>query len=257
VSVHPPTASPDPACKALAIGSDRDEREALGAALNGAGIRLVNAPNARTGLKAFYAERPDVVVLGLGLRDDNGDGDGFEVLARIRELSDVPVIAVAGSGSSGEERARALRAGADDCVTRPLGRSETAARIEALLRRSRANGEPSAVLEDDFLHIDRLRHRVEVLGVEVALTPTEFRMLATFAEHPGRVLDHGQLLELVWGDGIRERDEVKLYVSYLRRKLGRAARVNPIETVRGVGYRYRPRRSQAAVGAADLSPRGE
>ena len=66
-------------------------------------------------------------------------------------------------------------------------------------------------------------------------------MLATFAENPGRVLGHGQLLELVWGDRIRERDEVKLYVSYLRRKLGGAADVDPVETVRGVGYRYRPR----------------
>jgi DNA-binding response OmpR family regulator len=80
-----------------------------------------------------------------------------------------------------------------------------------------------------------------VLGNEVALTPIEFRMLATFAENPGRVLGHGQLLELVWGDKIRERDEVKLYVSYLRRKLNYAAAVDPVETVRGVGYRYRPR----------------
>jgi DNA-binding response OmpR family regulator len=67
-------------------------------------------------------------------------------------------------------------------------------------------------------------------------------MLATFAENPGRVLGHGQLLELVWGSGLRERDEVKLYVSYLRRKLLAAARVDPVETVRGIGYRYRPRR---------------
>jgi DNA-binding response OmpR family regulator len=198
---------------------------------------LVNARTGRAGLKAFYAERPDVVMLDLDLRD----ADGFEVLARLRELSDVPVLAFAVAESSGEERARALRAGADDCVTNPLSRTETAARIEALLRRSRADAQPAAVLDDDFLHIDRLRHRVEVLGVEVALTPTEFRMLSTFAEHPGHVLGHSQLLELVWGDGLRERDEVKLYVSYLRRKLGKAAEVDPIETVRGVGYRYRPR----------------
>jgi DNA-binding response OmpR family regulator len=197
----------------------------------------VNAPTARAGLKAFYAERPDVVVLDLDLPD----GDGFEVLARVRELSDVPLVAVAAPESSGEERARALRAGADDCVARPLSPTETTARIEALLRRSRADAQPAAVLDDDFVHIDRLRHRVEVLGVEVALTPTEFRMLSTFVEHPGRVLGHGQLLEMVWGDGLRERDEVKLYVSYLRRKLGKAAKVNPVETVRGVGYRYRPR----------------
>jgi DNA-binding response OmpR family regulator len=67
-------------------------------------------------------------------------------------------------------------------------------------------------------------------------------MLATFAENPGRVLSHDQLLDRVWGDRIRERDEVKLYVSYLRRKLADAAAVDPVETVRGVGYRYLPRR---------------
>lgn len=225
------------------MGDDSGEREALAATLDAAEIRLVNARTGRAGLKAFYAERPDVVVLDLDLRDP----DGFEVLIRVRELSDVPVLVVAGEGSRGEERVRALRAGADDCVSRPLSRTETVARIEALLRRSRADAQPSAVLDDEFVHIDRLRHRVEVLGVEVALTPTEFRMLSTFAEHPGRVLGHGQLLEMVWGEGTRERDEVKLYVSYLRRKLGKAAKVNPVETVRGVGYRYRPR----------LTPRGE
>lgn len=245
MSLLRPTASAEHVRKALAIGEDRAEREALGAALDGVGIRLVNARNGRTALKAFYAERPDVVVLDLEL-----DGaDGLEVLARIRELSDVPVVVVAAAGSGGEERARALRAGADDCVTRPLSRSEMTARVEALLRRPRTDVQPTGVLDDDFVHIDRLRHRVEVLGVEVSLTPTEFRMLSTFAEHPGRVLGHGQLLEMVWGDGLRERDEVKLYVSYLRRKLGRAAKVNPVETVRGVGYRYRPQLSETvAVG---------
>jgi DNA-binding response OmpR family regulator len=249
VSALPPTASLERVRKALAIGDDRGEREALGAALNAAEIRLVNARNARTGLRAFYAERPDVVMLDLEL----DDADGFEVLARIRELSDVPMLALTAPDSSGDERARALRAGADDCVARPLCRTEMTARIEALLRRSRTAAQPTAVLDDDFVHIDRLRHRVEVLGVEVALTPTEFRMLATFAEHPGRVLGHAQLLEMVWGDGIRERDEVKLYVSYLRRKLGRAARVNPVETVRGVGYRYRPRRFESTAVAGALS----
>ena len=120
--------------------------------------------------------------------------------------------------------------------------------MEALLRRPRQGDLRPVVLTDEFVEIDRVRHRVSVLGNEVALTPIEFRMLATFAENPGRVLGHGQLLELVWGDRIRERDEVKLYVSYLRRKLGGAADVDPVETVRGVGYRYRPRLVKATNG---------
>lgn len=167
------------------------------------------------------------------------DADGLDILATIRALSDVPVIAL--TGLDEEQRIAALRGGADDCVSKPPPDAELQARLEALLRRPRQGDLRPVVLTDEFLEIDRVRHRVSVLGHEVALTPIEFRMLATFAENPGRVLGHGQLLELVWGDRIRERDEVKLYVSYLRRKLGGAADVDPVETVRGVGYRYRPR----------------
>jgi DNA-binding response OmpR family regulator len=203
-------------------------------------MRLVEASGGHLGLKAFCAEQPDLVVLDLELENI----DGFEALARIRELSDVPVVVVTGREGGGSARVRALRAGADDCVTKPFSRPEMLARIEALLRRRpRTEPQASAVLGDEFVHIDRIHRRVEVLGIEVALTPTEFRMLSTFVEHPGLVLGHGQLLEMVWGSGIRERNEVKLYVSYLRRKLGDAAKVNPVETVRGVGYRYRPRRT--------------
>jgi DNA-binding response OmpR family regulator len=226
----------------LAIGNDPDVQRSLGTLLGATKIELVCARDGRTGLKAFYAERPDLVVLDLELQDAHG----LDVLATIRELSEVPVVVVTGRAGGGTDRVRGLRAGANDCLTKPFDRSEMLARIEALLRRPRPGTQRPAVLNDEFLHIDRLRHRVEVLGVEVALTPIEFRMLATFAEHPGRVLAHGQLLELVWGTGVRERDEVKLYVSYLRRKLGTAARVNPIETVRGIGYRYRPRRLDGA-----------
>jgi DNA-binding response OmpR family regulator len=212
--------------------------------LRGSGVDLVEAPDGGTGLKAFYSERPDVVLLDLGLTD----ADGIDILGTVRELSDVPVFAVA-PGEGEDERIRALRAGADDCVSEPASEQEVLARIEALLRRSRTRPEVAAVVDDEFIHIDHPRHRVEALGVEVNLTPIEFRMLSTFAENPGRVLGHGQLLDLVWGDRIRDKDEVKLYVSYLRRKLGEAADVDPVETVRGVGYRYRPRRTESGRSA--------
>ena len=229
------TASLADARKALAIGNDPDARALLRTLLEDAGIEFVGAADGRTGLRSFYDERPDLVVLEL----DPTDSDGLELLATIREMSEVPVIAVTGREGGAAERAALLRAGADDCVTRPFAGAEMLARVEALLRRSSPGKELAAVLEDDYVRIDRVRYRVEVLGSEIALTPTEFRMLSTFAEHPGRVLGHAQLLELVWGGGFRDRDEVKLYVSYLRRKLGKAG-VNPVETVRGIGYRYRP-----------------
>ena len=223
----------------LVIGSDA-ERLGLAVAPSEARIALIAVGDGATGLKAFYAEHPDLIVLDAG----NPDVDGWAVLETIRELSDVPVLMLTAPDLAAD-RVRGLRAGADDCVPVQFGGAEIQARIEALLRRPRGNA-PVTVLDDEFVHVDRARHRVEVLGAEVELTPTEFRMLATFAEHPGQVLGHRQLLELVWGDAIRELDEVKLYVSYLRRKLAAAARVNPVETVRGVGYRYRPQRLEAA-----------
>ena len=222
--------------KALVIGGDSLAQSALGDALGSAGIDFVQAGDGGDGLRAFYVEHPDVVVLDLELTDTNG----LSVLQTIRELSDVPIVAV--TEEDDKERVRGLRAGADDCVSAPISDEELSARVEALLRRARRPGqEAPAVLSDEFVKIDHARHRVEVLGVEVSLTPIEFRMLSSFVANPGRVLGHGQLLDMIWGDRIRDRDEVKLYVCYLRRKLGEAARLDPVETVRGVGYRYAPR----------------
>lgn len=220
----------------LAIGRDLGESGVLRGLSERARAELVHADNGNDGLRAFYESQPDLVVLDLDLPD----ADGLEVMTTIRALSDVPLIALTGDGE--EERIQTLRGGADDCVSKPPSLAELEARIEALMRRPRQADLRPVVLTDEFLEIDRVRHRVSVLGHEVALTPIEFRMLATFAENPGRVLGHGQLLDMVWGDRIRDKDEVKLYVSYLRRKLGLAAGVDPVETVRGVGYRYRPRR---------------
>jgi DNA-binding response OmpR family regulator len=234
----------------LAIGRDLGESSALRGLSDGARAELVRAETGNDGLRAFYERQPDLVVLDVELPD----AAGIDILTTIRALSDVPVIVLSGDGE--EERVVTLRAGADDCVSKPLHEPELEARIEALMRRPRQGDLRPVVLTDEFVEIDRVRHRVAVLGNEVALTPIEFRMLATFAENPGRVLGHGQLLELVWGDRIRERDEVKLYVSYLRRKLGCAADVDPVETVRGVGYRYRPRLVKGAEGSGNGNGNG-
>jgi DNA-binding response OmpR family regulator len=230
--------------KVLAIGRDLGESGALRGHADRARTELVRAENGGDGLRAFYERQPDLVVLDLDLPD----ADGLDILATMRALSDVPVLALTGDAVDG--RVAALRGGADDCLSKPPPEAELEARIEALMRRPRQGDPRPAVLADDYVEIDRARHRVTVRGNEVSLTPIEFRMLTTFAENPGRVLGHGQLLELVWGDRIRERDEVKLYVSYLRRKLGGAAEVDPVESVRGVGYRYSPRLVNAGTGNA-------
>ena len=169
--------------------------------------------------------------------------DGWGTLERIRDLSDVPVLML--TARTGElEKVRGLRAGADDYVTKPFGRQELLARAEALLRRT-AGRRPEApeTYGDDVVTVDFGQRQVAVAGAPVALTPLEFRLLAAFVLHPGQVLSHEQLIALVWGDeGAASRNQLKLYVGYLRRKLGAAA-AGRVETVRGFGYRYRPART--------------
>jgi DNA-binding response OmpR family regulator len=133
-------------------------------------------------------------------------------------------------------------------VSKPFGRQELLARVEALLRRARREAPaPAAVQDDGLVRIDHARHAVEVDGRAVNLTPLEFRLLVTFVRHPHHVLSRDQLLDLVWNDAaLGTGDQVKLYVSYLRRKLAAATSVAPIETVRGFGYCYRPARSSAS-----------
>jgi DNA-binding response OmpR family regulator len=166
--------------------------------------------------------------------------DGWEVLNRIRELSDVPVLMLTARAEE-LEKVRGLRAGADDYVTKPFGRQELLARVDATLRRGRSAPQAQETYADDFLTVDFAQRKVTAGGVELALTPLEFRLLGAFVRNQNQVLSHDQLLELAWGDRSADRDQVKLYVGYLRRKLGTGVGdESPIETVRGFGYRYRP-----------------
>ncbi|HKI91050.1 MAG TPA: response regulator transcription factor, partial [Gaiellaceae bacterium] len=133
--------------------------------------------------------------------------------------------------------------GADDYVVKPFGRQALLARIEALLRRAPTPG----LLErydDGVLEIDFAGREVVYRGLPVSLTPLEFRVLAALARHAGQVLSVGQILDQAWGTTVGvSREQVKLYISYLRRKLGAAADgSSPIETMRGFGYRYAPPR---------------
>jgi len=204
--------------------------------LERAGLDVVEAPDGREGLRCFYRERPDVVVLDVGLPEI----DGWEALARIRELSETPVLMLTANAAE-LDKVRGLRSGADDYVTKPFGRQELVARIEALLRRGGDDSAPDEVLADELLEIDFAQRSVRADGETVSLTPTEFKLLVAFMRHPNQVLTRDQLLEMVWGDTPgRSRDQVKLYVGYLRRKLRDSADVRPIETVRGFGYRYSP-----------------
>jgi DNA-binding response OmpR family regulator len=220
----------------LVVEDDHDVRSLVVGVLQRAGAETIEAPDGEQALRSFFESRPDLVMLDLGL----GQIDGLKVLGRIRDLSDVPVLVLTGEDAE-IEKVRALKAGADDYVTKPFGRQELLARVEALLRRREsAAATDSDVLSDSLVSIDFSQATATVAGTELRLTPLEFRLLSTFARHPNQVLSPDQLAELVWGVSGATRDQVKLYIAYLRRKL-REAGVQPIETVRGFGYRYRPR----------------
>jgi two-component system KDP operon response regulator KdpE len=139
------------------------------------------------------------------------------------------------------ERIRGLKQGADDYLGKPYSPGELMARIEAVLRRTGTGAEVREVWDDGDVRIDFDSRQVTVRREPVDLTPLEFRLLSVLTENAGRVLTHDQLLQLVWGDTTAVlRDQVKLYVGYLRRKIEREP-ANPelILTARGIGYRYR------------------
>jgi DNA-binding response OmpR family regulator len=221
----------------LVVDDDDDIRALVGTLLERTGATVKDAANGRDGLREFHAWRPDLVVLDINMPEL----DGWSVLERIRDMSDVPVIMLTARGDE-LERVRGLQAGADDYVVKPFGKQELVARVQALLRRAaRTPGEPAAeTYADSYLMLDWAQARVTVGGREIQLTPLEFRLLSTFVRHPRQVLSRDQLLELVWGDAFGVGgDQVKLYVGYLRRKLDPESPDSvPIETVRGFGYRY-------------------
>jgi DNA-binding response OmpR family regulator len=220
----------------LVVDDDADVRTLVSELLTRAGYQVTEAEDGRVALRALYEERPDLILLDISMPGL----DGWGTLERIRELSDVPVVMVSALGAE-LEKVRALRAGADDFVTKPFGRQELLARIESVLRRAPAR-ELRGTYSDRLLEVDFAERRVRAGGADVELTPLEFRLLTAFVDHPGQLLGHDQLLELAWG-GERgtSRDQVKLYVGYLRRKLeGAGVPADSIETVRGYGYRYSP-----------------
>jgi DNA-binding response OmpR family regulator len=225
------------AARILVVDDDHDIRGLVRTLLERAGATVYDAPDGREGLREFHARRPDLVILDVSMPVM----DGWQMLDRIRDMSDVPVIMLTARADE-LERVRGLQAGADDYVVKPFGKQELVARVQAQLRRSVRAGRTEQMdsYGDGFLTIDWGQHRVTVDDREVQLTPLEFRLLSTFVRNPRQVLSREQLLELVWGDSYGVGgDQVKLYIGYLRRKLSPdAPDLVPIETVRGFGYRY-------------------
>ncbi len=221
--------------RVLVVDDEAAIRRYLRASLAVHNYAVFEADSGRAALAAVTADRPDLIILDLGLPDL----DGIEITRLLREWSPIPIIILSVRGQEADKIA-ALDAGADDYLTKPFGTGELLARMRVALRRAgQSRTEPILAVGD--LAVDLGRRVVTVAGREVQLTPTEYDLLRVLATHAGRVLTHRQLLREVWGVGYEpETHMLRVNISNLRRKIeSDPARPRYILTEPGVGYRLR------------------
>lgn len=217
----------------LLVEDDRSIREVIRMGLSDAGFGVVTAGDGEEGLARFRSDSPDAVVLDVMLPHR----DGFETLRAIRTSSSVPVI-MATARDTTTDIVLGLELGADDYITKPFELPILIARIRAALRRAGQEGMPEELKLED-VRVDVAAHRVSRAGEEIALSPTEFRLLVELAGKPGRVFSRELLLENVWGyPAVGDTRLVDVAIQRLRAKLEPdPSRPRLIETVRGFGYR--------------------
>ncbi len=214
--------------RVLVVDDDPQLTRALRVTLRASGYEVVTAADGRTALREAATERPDLVVLDLGLPDL----DGIEVLAGLRPWFVGPVLVLSARADS-RDKVGALDAGADDYVTKPFAMAELLARLRALLRRT--GRMDNAVWAVGDLVVDEAAHRARRGDAELVLTKVEFDLLVALGRNAGRVLSKGQLLADVWGFADYDPNVVEVAMSGLRRKLeNHGPRL--VQTVRGVGY---------------------
>lgn len=224
--------------KILIIDDNPDLVQALklGFKLQWPESQVTAAGDGERALVVFSEESPDIVLLDIAMPGMNG----FEVLRRIRQVSDVPVVMLTVKGDE-QDKVRALELGADDYVTKPFGSLELMARIKAVLRRGAVPLPEATALPfaGGDLTIDYATRIVTVRGKPVKLTPTEYRLLSALARYPNQVLSHPTLLVRVWGSEYRgESDFLKVYIKRLRDKIEEdSSSPRYILTEWGQGYR--------------------
>jgi two-component system, OmpR family, KDP operon response regulator KdpE len=219
--------------KVLIVEDDPTIRTAVMRALSDKGYAVAAAHTAMSGLQLAVSERPDVVILDLGLPDL----DGREVLRMIRAVSSVPII-VATARSAEADIVHSLDAGADDYVVKPFGGAQLDARIRAVLRRA-AEPDQDVVIEVGGLRLDRRARQAFLDDEALDLTPREFDLLHYLAERAGAVVTKQELLVEVWQQPYGGADKsIDVHLSWLRRKLGETAQEpRYLHTVRRVGVR--------------------
>ncbi len=224
--------------KAMIVDDEQAIRDALGRKLRREGYDVIVCQNGLDAVRAFHTERPDIVILDIIMPEGM---DGLTVCRRIREVADTPIMMLSAQAITEEDIIEGLKAGADEYLAKPVRLNEFVARVSALLRRAQmTTTETEQFYDDGHLNIDLHRRQVYVEGVNVHLTPTEFKLLAVLMENAGRVVSQRDLLEQVWGrEYIDDVYYPRVYISQLRRKIEKDA-ANPayILTEHRVGYRF-------------------
>ena len=220
----------------LIIEDESQMRRFLRTTLRAHGYQVVEAASAREGMIQAAGRNPEIVLLDLGLPD----ADGLTVARMLREASRTPIIVISARGRE-QDKVAALDEGADDYLTKPFGVGELLARIRVALRHAAlpADAPPRPVFEAGTLRVDLIRRQVFRDGVQVHLTPTEYKLLTALIRQAGRVITHRQLLHEVWGAGFVEQTHyLRVYMAQLRHKLeSDPARPRLLTTEPGVGYR--------------------
>ncbi|TKB75455.1 MAG: response regulator [Nitrospira sp.] len=222
----------------LLIEDEPEIRRFLRTTLPAHGYRLHEAATGRQGVTEAKARNPDLILLDLGLPDQNG----VEVIRQIREWATMPIIVLSARDQE-QVKVSALDSGADDFVTKPFGVNELLARIRTALRHAaRPAGEPgeSAFTLGD-LRVDLNRRQVLIAEKEIHLTPIEYKLLTTLVRYAGKVVTHRQLLKEVWGPlHVDEHHYVRVYMRQLRNKIeANPAQPRYLLTELGVGYRLK------------------
>jgi len=221
--------------RVLIVDDEPSILAAMAPLLRSRGYAVSTAMSGRAALDALEREKPDLIILDLGLPD----GDGIEICRLIRDGSATPIIVLSARGKE-PDKVAALDAGADDYVTKPFGTEELLARVRVALRRVEQPGAAEGQITRGDLVIDRDRRRVIRGDEEIRLTPKEFELLVFFAQRPGRVLTHRAILKAIWGPhAVDQPEHLRVLVASLRRKLERdTARPRYLLTEPWVGYRF-------------------
>lgn len=232
-------ASPNPdAAPILIIEDEPDIRKFLRLTLATHDLKPIEAETGEEGLRLLTSQRPEVIILDLGLPDM----DGIEIIRQVREWSQIPILVLSARGQE-QDKITALELGADDYLTKPFAAGELIARVKVALRHAaRLKDTGNAVYECEGLRVDLAARSITLNRQEIRLTPIEYKLLSVLVKNAGKVVTHTQLLREVWGKHSSENNQyLRIHTQHLREKL-RDDALNPrfITTEPGIGYRFLP-----------------